>query len=295
MLPTRGLLAALVGAAACSTAALAEDAAAPKLRYIPPVTNPTFAESPFITTEVRPIVIYHDIPDTFATAGNSGKVIALQARYAITDRLALIATKDGYADMDYGALKGDSGFLNIAAGLKYAIIDDPAAGHMLTLGARYEFPSGDLNAGPFKIQGDGDGFANVFVSGVQQWGNFQVQASGNAHIAIDDDADSSLLVGSLQVNYAVLENFLLGGFYPLVELNVFHHFNEPGRTPLTAGGYDVLTLGETSSNTVVSGAVGFRMKINETVQFGAAVEVPITDKDGEATNWRATADAIIRF
>jgi hypothetical protein len=291
----RGLIAALLCSAAAGTPALAEESAAPKMRYIPPVTNPTFAESPFITTELRPIFIRHDIPSTFATNGDYANVIALQARYALTDRLALIATKDGYADVNYGAFSDDSGFLNIAAGAKYAVIDDPEAGQILTLGARYEFPTGDVNAGPFQIQGKGSGFANVFVSGAQQWGNFQVQASANAHIAIDSDVDSSMLVGSMQANYAVLENFLLGGFYPLVEVNVFHHFNDPGRTPLTAAGFDVFSLGQRDSNTIVTGAAGFRMHITESIQFGTAVELPLTDDNGELTNWRLTADAVIRF
>jgi len=292
---SRGLLAAVAAAAVSSASALAAEPAKPTLRYIPPVTNPTFAESPMITTELRPIYIHHDIPGSFATAGGEVNVIALQARLALTDRLALIATKDGLASADYGALPDDDGILNIAAGLKYAVIDEPEAGHILTVGARYEMPVGNLDAGPFQIQGKGKGFANLFASGVKQWGNFQVQASGNAHIAIDPDVDSSMLVGSLQVNYAVLEDFLLGGFYPLVELNVFHYLNDPGRTPLTAAGFDVLHLGQSDSDTVVSGAVGFRMHITDGFQMGGAVEMPLTDDNGEITNWRVTADAIIRF
>lgn len=289
------IAAAAIGLVAAAAGARAEDQSKPAMNYVPPVTNPTFAESPFITTEIRPIVIHHDIPSSFVTNGDRVNAVAVQARLAITDRLALIATKDGYADVNYGAVGDEEGLLNIAAGLKYALIDDREEGRILTIGARYEFPTGDIDAGPYQIQGAGDGFANVFVSGAQQWGQFQVQGSANAHIAIDSDTDSSLLVGSLQANYAVLDDFLLGGFYPLVELNVFHHFNHPDRTPILAGGYDIFSLGESGSDTIVSGAVGFRMHITDTIQVGAAIEVPMTDQETQITNWRATGDAIIRF
>lgn len=260
------------------------------MAYVPAVTNPTFNESPFVTTEIRPIYIHHDIPDSFAGNGNSADVIAVQARYAITDRLAFIATKDGYAHVDFGGLPDDDGFLNVAAGLKYAVIQDPAAGTVVSIGARYEAPVGDLNAGPFKIQGAGDGFANFFVTGVQQLGKVQVQGSANAHIALDPDTDASILVGSLHVNYAVTDSF-----YPLVELNMFEYLNNPARTPLTAEGYDVFSLGATDADSVIAGAAGFRYKIMDNVLVGAAAEVPLTDRDGELTNWRITADAVIRF
>ena len=40
-------------------------------RYVPAVTNPLFNETPFITTEVKPIYIYHHIPNDFLTGGDN--------------------------------------------------------------------------------------------------------------------------------------------------------------------------------------------------------------------------------
>jgi len=284
------LAATLAGLTVASTGALAGEDPYKAMPYVPGVTNPTFNESPFITTEIRPIYIHHDIPDSFAGNGKTADVIAVQARYAITDRLALIATKDGFAKVDFGALPDDDGFLNIAAGLKYAVIHDPEAGSILTIGARYEIPIGDVDAGPFNIQGAGDGFANVFVTGAQQFGKIQFQGSANAHIAIDSNADASILVGALHVNYAFTDKF-----FPLVEVNAFHYFNNPGRTPLTVEGFDVFSLGGTSADDVVSLAGGFRWKVLDNVMLGAAAEFPVTDRDGELTQWRLTADAVITF
>lgn len=269
-------------------------AAAPapvKMRYIPPVTNPTFNETPFITTEIRPIYIHHDIVNT---GGGNADVFAVQARFALTDRLALIATKDGYADVDTGALGDDDGFLNIGGGLKYAVINDLAGGTIVSVGARYEAPLGDIDllGGALNIQGKGDGFANFFITGVKQIDRFQIQASANAHIAIDNDTDSSLIVGSLHANYALTERF-----FPLLELNVFEYFDEPNRNGLglPIEGFDVFHLGAADSDTVVTGAAGFRFLASEKILVGGAFEIPLTDEDDGITNWRVTADAVIRF
>ena len=61
---------------------------------ISPVANPLFFESPLIQSEARPIFIYHNFDDKFI--GGFARVYAVQLRWAVTERLAIIATKDGY-------------------------------------------------------------------------------------------------------------------------------------------------------------------------------------------------------
>lgn len=263
---------------------------APTMRYIPPVTNPTLNETPFITTEIRPIYIHHDLKNT---GGGNVDGVAVQLRYAITDRLAFIATKDGYVDVDTG-LGDDDGFLNIGGGLKFAVINDLAGGTIVSVGARYEAPVGDLEVlgGALDIQGKGDGFANFFITGVKQIGRFQVQGSANVNIAIDDDVDSSLFAASLHMNYALTERF-----FPLVEFNLFSWFDEPNRNGLGLPfeGFDLFHFGAQDTDTVITGAAGFRYQALENALIGAAFEIPLTDKDDGVTNWRVIADAVIRF
>ncbi|MGE4060190.1 MAG: hypothetical protein AB7E69_15105, partial [Sphingomonadales bacterium] len=197
--------------------ALGTNAQAEPLRYVPSVSNPLFNESPLITTEVRPIYIHHRIPDGFLTGGGNVDVAAVQARLAITDRLAIVATKDGYADVHFrGVLPDDDGFANIAAGLKYALVLNEQSGTAVTVGLRYEASIGSLKTAGISLQGHGDGFVDVFVTALQQFGALQLQASVNAYMALDNDADSSLLVASLAANYQVTE-----WFYPVVEFNLF--------------------------------------------------------------------------
>jgi hypothetical protein len=79
---------ATVGLAAT---ALAHDWTA---QAIAPVTNPIFFENPLAQGEVRPIFMHHRLDSGFVVGG-SVNVYAVQLRYAVNDRLAIIATKDG--------------------------------------------------------------------------------------------------------------------------------------------------------------------------------------------------------
>lgn len=63
---------------------------------ISPVSFPTLNEDPRIDTELRPMFLWTQIDDDFLTDGGNYSVLAVQARAALTERLALIATKDGY-------------------------------------------------------------------------------------------------------------------------------------------------------------------------------------------------------
>lgn len=70
---------------------------------MPPVSNPLFNETPYITTELRPIVFHQTIPDDFITGGGDIDVIAAEGRTALTERLGFIASKDGCADIHFKA------------------------------------------------------------------------------------------------------------------------------------------------------------------------------------------------
>src|SRR5690242_2810036 len=89
---------------------------------ISPVANPLFFEAPQIQSEVRPLFVQHNIDNNFITGGGEVRVYAVQLRYALTERLALIATKDGYIEFKPNtALPHKNGWADLAAGLKYAV------------------------------------------------------------------------------------------------------------------------------------------------------------------------------
>ena len=192
------LSAAAVLAAGLVSSTNAADALTWKDKAVSPVTNPIFFEDPHITTEARAIFAYHRIGDDLLNGlGLPGisegdvRVYALQLRYALTDRLALIATKDGYTDISFDnpALAGFSrkGFNDIAAGLKYAFIVDDANEFILTGGLKIELPTGNQKV----FQGNGSGEWDVFVSSAKSWGDFRAVGSAGLRLPNDFSAESS--------------------------------------------------------------------------------------------------------
>lgn len=243
-------------------------------RYVPPVSNPLFNETPYITTELRPIAFHQTIPDEFLTGGGDIDVVAAEVRIALTERLGFIASKDGYADIHFkSALPDESGFANISAGLKYAVISDPAADAILTLGVEYEPPTGDLETGGISLQGDGDGFLNLFVTGAKAWGRVGFQGSAGVNLALDGDHDSSLLHYSAHLDLEVLPRF-----FPLIEVNGYTAVDDGERTAADFEGVDLVNFGATDAGTVLTVAVGARYIAADWLRFGVAYEAPVTKR-----------------
>lgn len=259
-------------------------------RYVPPLSNPLFNETPFITTELRPIVLVNQIPDGFLTQGGDIKVIAAEIRVAITDRLGFIASKDGYADLNFDAvLPDDGGFANLSFGFKYALISEPATGTILTVGAEYEAPTGNIDIAGIKLQGDGAGFVDLFVSGARTFGRWGLEGNAGLNMAVDRDEDTSMLHASAHVDYEMLP-----GFYPLLELNVFSVIDDAKRTAVTFEGIDLVNFGATDAGTVVTAAAGFRYIVNQNLIGGVGVETPISDRE-DIMDWRIYVDLVLHF
>lgn len=269
-------------------------------RYVPPVTNPLFNETPFITTEVKPIYIFHHIPDDFVSGGGSVNVIALQARLAITERLGFIATADGYSfiDFDNNVLNDDSGLNDIAAGLKYAVISDPAAGHIATVGLRYTAPIGTLETRGMKLNGVGDGFIDVFVTGAKLFEKAQLQGSVGTQIALSNK-NVGFLHASLHADYEILP-----GFFPLIESNLTVPIQDGNRLKgVNLTGVDIIDLGSDDPETTLTLAIGARWRVSENALFGAAFEKNLIENDITGTSgteastfgWRVTTDLTIHF
>ena len=244
--------------------------------YVPPVSNPLFHETAHITTELRPMAMQNEIPDDFLTQGGDIRVYAAQARLALDDRLGFIATKDGYADLDFNAaLPDESGLVNVAAGLKYAFHSEPEAGEIASVGVKYEAPVGDLETGGISLQGDGDGFLDLFVAGEKRWERVGIAGNAGLNWALDGDHDSSMAHYAVHADYAATESF-----YPLVELNGYTTVSEGSRLPgVDFEGLDLVNFGSESSGTVVTWALGFRQRLNEHALFGVAYEDTLTSRE----------------
>ncbi len=265
-------------------------------RYVPPLSNPLFNETPHITTEIRPIYFYQKIPDDFPTGGGNIDVVAAEVRIALTETFGIIASKDGYAWADFDSgLEDDSGFANISIGFKYAFLSDPTAGAIATFGVEYEVPIGGIETSGIRLQGGGDGFVDIFLAGEKVYNEgmlagWAFQANAGVNLAIDTDYDTSIFHGSLHADYE-----LFPGFYPLAEVNLFAPVDHGNRIAGEFDGVDLLHFGSTDRETAVTGALGFRYRFMENLIGGVGYEHFLTDDDFSTMDYRIYTDLVIHF
>ncbi|HEX7655133.1 MAG TPA: hypothetical protein VF607_16615, partial [Verrucomicrobiae bacterium] len=165
--------AALLSLATTSVIAADQQSATWLDETISPVANPIFFEDAKINSEIHPLYMYHWLPQTFDYAGGTVKlgggvqVLAVQARYALNDKLALIATKDGYVQFQPDStLEPAYGFADLAAGLKYNIYRDDEKQILVTPGLTITIPTGNRSV----VQGHGAGVEDLFVSAEKGFG-----------------------------------------------------------------------------------------------------------------------------
>lgn len=237
--------------------------------YVPPVSSPLMNETPHITTELRPIFWFHKVPRDSVVGSSEVYLVALQARVALTERLGIIATKDGYAWIETDkALEDESGFANIALGLKYALLYNPEDEFILTVGTKYEIPSGKLDLSGIRFQGTGKGLLDLFVSAEKRFDSkLGVEASFGWTIPFDTNRQSGLVHYHAHLDYELFENF-----FPTFEYNGYTVANKGRERALDFEGVDVFNLGNNGGGTVNTLAAGFRYRFNDNVQFGTAWE-----------------------
>jgi hypothetical protein len=316
-------LASCVVAAGWPRAAQAADD--PFLNFISPITDPTNFEDPRSQSDLRPIYIYHVIPGSFAQGtgldGGYVNVVAVQLRAAITDRWSIIATKDGYVwvrptnDVSTatggGVVTRDSGFANIAFGVKWNFWRDSDLGALASAGLRYEAPSGEPQAlqGPvFKanaLSDRGNGLMNPFVS--YGWAIDDLHLLGYTGFRLPlSDVDSMFFDWSLHADYRLPEitfaGYGIGHPYPVVELNWKNVMRGGDRIPLAEEGFDFFNLGssEAGGENIVTMGFGGRWRFTDDLElwgqrggidWGIAYELPVTSSEG-LFDWRITTDLI---
>lgn len=256
-------------------------------RLTEPVTAPVTFESPVARTELRPIVARHWFPSSSIFGDGKLDVIALQARYAITDRLAIIAVKDGFFDLQPEGGGDTDGYADIAAGAKYTFAQDPDAGWLLTGGLVIEGTNGSSDV----FQGNGDGMVRPFVSGGYDCGRWNLLGAVGYNHPLDSDAESTSLDWHLHASYEMHERFV-----PLVELNGILYTRDGDALPVDFEGVDVINLGanDVSGDHVISAAAGFRVPLTRNVLFGIAYESEI-GSDEHLFDDRVTADLHVSF
>ena len=299
----------IVSAAAVLTAALATSASAGNANTtnwldntISPVANPIYFEDPRVTSEVRPVYMYHWLPDTFHFSGGSVplggqvQVTAVQLRYALTDKLGLIATKDGYIEFQPNHTLGHGyGWSDLAAGLKYVLVDDQDNQAILTPGFTLTVPTGSTEV----FQGHGSGEWNVFVSAEK--GFDLLHFAGNAGFVIPNNfaQSTSQLHYSLQADYYLCQYFIpfaVADGYTILSNGNGQSDQSLKAVPLNTEGYDLINFGsaDAAGTTQFTVGGGARSRILKNLDVGIAYEVGVVHPVGIFES-RLTADVIWRF
>lgn len=265
---------------------------------ISPVANPIFFEDAKINSEIHPLYMWHNLPSRIDYKGGSlplggqVQVIAVQARYAITDRLAFIATKDGYVQFQPDqTLDAQYGWADLAAGVKYALIKDDDSQLVITPGLVVTIPTGNRSV----LQGHGAGEENIFISGIKGFGDFHILGNVGVRVPNNWAADTCQAHYSLQADYYVGKYFI-----PFVALNGYTVLSEGSHNvlgvPMQTEMYDLINSGATAAGgrTQLTLGVGFRSRILNNLDFGLAYESGLANPKGIFDS-RVTVDMVFRF
>jgi len=273
---------------------------------------PFLFEDPFITTDIRAWGLWHDLPNSSIFGGGDVWAAAVQARIALTDRLAFIATKDGYTYMNpsnNAVFNNTDGFLNITAGFKYALIDMREDNFIVTPSVRIEIPVGQDEI----FQGWGDGVILPGIAAAYGIGDAHAIADFGWQVPFDMDQQSTSMYWALHLDYAAFRYLTalieFSGMYwvdggqgkitaknsklsPDPSLSVAQAALMSGRFE----GADVLNLGSqgVAGNHIALFGVGAEVPINKHLSIGALYNFPITDRS-DIYNQRVTVAVNLEF
>lgn len=257
-------------------------------RFHEPLGQPLYFESPCNDTGLRFLYLRHDFANGSTLQGGNVTIYALQARVALTDKLALIATKDGYSEFESGIIQ-DEGWNDLAAGLKYVAVADEKSQLLVTPGIRYQAENGHRGI----LQGGVDELS-PFVSVGK--GFDDAHFVGNVTLRLPLNGDDGNTVGHWDLHFDYdLNPGAQAVVAPLVELHGVHYLDD-GVSTLNVGGLDYTNLGSQPKEDFVCWAgLGFRAEILTKYEVGICYEFALTDKNDDIMDRRVTFDLICRW
>jgi hypothetical protein len=264
--------------------------------FISPVTNPFLFEDPRALTELRPIFFYQKIPSgNYAFSGGNIPFFGLQARLAVTDRFSLTLNRFGFQSINGGSgsvFDGDYGFSEIWLGPKYTFLRNEETGTLGAAGAIFQVPIGSgsayQNTGTLSIAPYVSFGKNFFQT---QAGSFNALGTAGYSFSVNKErSDYFYLSGHIDFDL-----FDRHRFYPLIEANYFYATTNGNSSSFNFEGRDAINFGaRASGSNLLTLAPGFRYKISEKFQFGAAYEFPLVG-DRDLFRYRFTIDFIWRY
>jgi hypothetical protein len=256
--------------------------------FVGPISNPVLSKDPRSLTEARALFVNNWFPEHNSVLGGGDvQIYGLQVRAALTERLSLIADKDGYASFSPRNLPHQTGWLDINLGLKYLLVRDVENQFLVSVGATYEPRTGESKV----FQNQGDGLITGFGVVGKEFGNAHVLLNGGYQFALWDSQNSSFFYSQLHVDYQ-----LFGWLSPLAEVNAFFYNSGGVKQPPGLGeGDGLINFGTQGSagNTLVTVAAGLKAQVCPNLDVGVAYEVPLGRKD--IIRNRLLAEMIFRY
>lgn len=254
--------------------------------FISPMTNPLYFEDPRNLTEARFIYAHHDLPGTLG--GGDLDIVALQVRVKITERLSIVANKDGFIFAGSDAPL-DDGWADVGAGAKYLLYSDPELQQLVSAGLTFEIPGGSTRS----LQGNGDGKFNLFLTGGAQLGDsYHWISAAGVRLPSNNAEETQMCYWSNHLDKQLRWN----GWYVFTELNWYHYLSSGQGGIPGIGGLDFFNFGSTdvAGEDVVSAAFGLKYKPTVLSEVGIAYEIPVTD-NRDVLQDRLTFDVILRY
>ncbi len=263
--------------------------------FVSPISNPLFFEDPRTLTGINLLFVEHSVPRSNPVLqGGDVRVWAAQIRAALTERLSIVAAKDGWININSPGVGPRDGFADLNVGLKYNLVRDPAAQFVLSAGFGYEIPVGQDSV----FQGNGDGEWHFYLTGGKQIASELFWISGSGfRIPNDHNLGSQMWYWSNSFAYRFLPGRQYGtGWYAMWEINWFHWMRSGNAFPFNFEGTDLINFGsnDVAGNDIVTMFWGPKWKPTPLQEIGAGIEIPVTDRRDLYRN-RVYAHWILRF
>ena len=271
-----------------------------------PVSNPVYNDTAFLRGEISLVHAYQALPNQVSTVGGKAALdgdlnaFAVQAEVPVSDCLSLVAIKSLYLDFNPDqTLSKESGFIDLAAGLKLALVSQE--NYACTLRTTVEFPTGDDDV----FQGNGEG--NVSPALLFTWlnGNVGVNAAAGAVVPFNDAEESAVGYMSVGAAYRFTERLST-----MLEVNWYRVLQEgdgdknfdnqlPGLARvIDFEGGDLVNFGASNAEShadQVTAALGLRYQVLDNANLGVAYEIPVTPEETGVMDYRVTTNLSLTF
>jgi hypothetical protein len=262
---------------------------------VSPITNPFLFEDPRALTEIRPMFIYQKIPNSQPNfQGGDVWFLGAQTRLAFGERFSLTLNKIGGVSVDANnpAYDGDFGLSEIWLGPKVTLIRDPEFATILAAGAQFHIPvgsgsvyqdTGSLSIVPYAT------FSQRFLA--SRFGTFNGMLSTGYSFSTDSQRSDFLYLSShLSFDIANAHRF-----YPVFEMNWFYYTTDGNARAISGEGRDLINFGSLAEgSSLVTGAIGGRVKLTRNTEIGVAYEMPMIG-NRDFFDYRFTVDFIWRY